>query len=148
MSEMLANQYFMIKNYSLAKEEYEKLVSKNLSDFKILKRLIVCYVLTHELEKAINLFYKFIKDYPTKIVTSQLSDEDNLCAEIISKIINNEIKFSSEDDKNIGLGILYSFCNKKLSKKFFSKASVQHNSLMVTKIIRRLEKINQVFNRS
>jgi tetratricopeptide (TPR) repeat protein len=148
MSEMLANQYLMIKKYSLAKEEYEKLISENEFDFRILKRLLICYVVAFELEKALNLFHKFIKNNPAKIVSSKMSDDDNLCAEIISSILNGEIKFDNERDKNIGLGILYSFCNKSQSKKYFSKVSTKQNCPTVTQIIHRLAKINQAFNNS
>lgn len=61
MSEMLGNQYFLSRNFSKAKEAYEKvLFSEPQNDF-IKKRLIICYTQTGEINKAFDLFFEIVK---------------------------------------------------------------------------------------
>lgn len=146
MSEMLANQYFMVRKYSLAKEEYENLFLKGKGDDNIIKKLIVCYVVSSELDKATALFYDLIKRNPQIIIDTKLNDEDCPCPEIIPNIQIGRIKFNSEDEKNLALGILSLYCDINESIKYFSIISAPYKSETINGVIKRLEEFNSENN--
>lgn len=145
MSEMLANQYFMIRRYSDAKTVYEDVLSKVNFDFNIAKKLIICYSLTNEIEKAIHLFHNIIKSNPEIIINTRIEEEDCPCPEIIPKIFSNEIMFNNEDEKNLVLGILSLYCNIKDSQKFFEVINTNNfaDKIFIEEIISIIKKIKQ-----
>jgi tetratricopeptide (TPR) repeat protein len=143
MSEMLANQYFMIRKYSLAKEEYEKLLTDKETDDKLLKKLIVCYVVSNELEKAFHLFFELIKKDPYIIINTKLEDEDCPCHEIIPQIQNDQILFNDKEEKNLALGILSLFCNKNDSLNYLNKLSKEiYNQQKIKEAVQIINQTN------
>lgn len=141
MSEMLANQYFMVRKYSLAKEEYERLFFAGNSDDCIIKKLIVCYVVLKELDKALPLFYDLVKRNSRIIINTKLNEEDCPCPEIIPHILINDIKYESEDAKTLALAILSLYCDINESIQYFSILADKKGSEIISEVINILSEI-------
>lgn len=146
MSEMLGNHYFQVRNFMLAEHTYEKLSPNQLSDFKILKKLIICYTQTYKLDKALKTFNLLIeKDINTNIY-SNLRDEDCPCDDLIFKIESGEVKYSTDELKYTALAILWMYCNHKTALNYFQLALDENprnkNLNKVIRSIRNLSKQN------
>lgn len=122
MSEMLGNHYFQLKDYSLAEHAYEKLSSREFSELKILKRLIICYTQTDKLEKALKLFIQLIESDINTIIRTDSNEEFCPCNDLIFSIENKTIKYENEFQTFSVLGILWLYCNYKTSLKYFKMA--------------------------
>ena len=126
MSEMLANHYFLVRNFISAKPIYENIVEKDHLNKSIKKKLTICYITTGEVEKAKNLFLSQIKDDIEFIINTDINSEDCPCPEIVSEIENHEKLFKSESDKLIALGILWLYCSLEKSIELFKKAELKY----------------------
>ena len=122
MSEMLGNHYFISRNFFFAEKIYEKLPIYHSSNPKVLKKLIICYTQTHKITKALQyLLFLMARDIGT-ILEKNGNDEDCPCNDLILKIENNEIKYSTEEEKYTALAILWIYCNHKTSLNYFQIA--------------------------
>lgn len=117
MSEMLANHYFLTRNFKEAIATYEKAFSRISIPKKIVKRLIICYVHTKQLNKALSEFYKIINEDIDIILTSNI-EEDLPCPEIIPEIEDGKL-YMDENEKNLALGILWLYCDALKSEYYF-----------------------------
>ncbi|MDP2365701.1 MAG: hypothetical protein Q8M94_18280 [Ignavibacteria bacterium] len=146
MSEMLGNHYFQLRDFVHAERTYEKLSSAQLDDLKILKKLIICYTQTHKIAKALQyLLVLMAKDIST-ILENNRNDEDCPCNELIFKIENEEIKYSTEEEKYTALAILWIYCNHKTSLNYFQMALNENpqnkNLIKMISFIKELSKQN------
>lgn len=122
MSEMLGNHYFQLKNYSLAECAYENLSSSEISEPKLIKRLVICYTQTHKLEKALKLFLQLIEKDINTIIRTKQDEEFCPCNELIFQIENGDIQYENKFQTFTALGILWLYCNYKTSLNYFKKA--------------------------
>lgn len=145
MSEMLGNQYFLSRNFSKAKEAYEKVLSSEPENDYVKKRLIVCYTQTGEINKAFDLFFEIVKKNIDLITNTDLVADDCPCPELISKYGNVKPTEECSHDAKLMLGMLWLFCNSQISFEFFNNLSSEEKSderiVEVRNIIK--EKINQ-----
>ena len=140
MSEMLANQYFLVRRFSEAEKVYEKIVSTDSSNKSAKKKLIICYINNNNVKKALDLFYKVISEDITIITNTNLVDDDCPCPEIITKFENiNEPELSFQSKQEI-LGMLWLYCDYYKSiqqfeklKEFNPKEPVYSNILKIYK---------------
>lgn len=140
MSEMLGNHYFQVRNFMLAEQTYEKLSLNQLSDFKILKKLIICYTQTYKLDKALKTFNLLIEKDINTIIYSNRRDEDCPCDDLILKIENSEVKYSTDEQKYTALAILWMYCNHKTSLNYFQKALDENpRNKSLNKVIRSIK---------
>lgn len=140
MSEMLANHYFMTRNFYEACNLYEKLYSPISIPISVQKKLIICYIYTRQLKKALLEFYKIINTDIKAILNSSVDNEDCPCPEIIPQIQNGKI-YIDEDEKDLSLGILWLYCDIIKSEYFFLQYQKHHpNDKLINQII---EIINQ-----
>lgn len=144
MSEMLANQYFLVRNFISAKSIYEGIIKNDSSNKTINKKLTICYITTGEIDKALNLFLTEIKDDIDFLIATDIHSEDCPCLELISQIENEEKRFKNEFEKTIALGILWLYCSLEKSIDFFKKAEVKNpaddrikeiNSILINKLV-------------
>lgn len=144
MSEMLANQFFLVRNFIPAKSIYERILDTDPENKSISKKLIICYVTTGEIGKALDLFFHLIKMDVDFIINTKTDSEDCPCPEIISKIENHEKLFDNEIEKSIALGILWLYCSLEKSIEYFKKIEVinsndnrikEINSILINKLI-------------
>ncbi len=118
---MLANHYFLIRNFISAKGLFEKVLHSDNSNKLIKKKLIICYVITGDLKQALDLFLSQIKDDIDFIVKTDLKSEDCPCPDLIAQIENQNDFFKSELDHLAGLGILWLYCSLEKSIKYFNE---------------------------
>lgn len=145
MSEMLGNQYFLSRNFSKAKEAYEKVLLSEPQNEFVKKRLIICYTQTGEINKAFNFFFEIVKENIDLITSTDIVSDDCPCPELISKYGNVKPTVECSYDAKLMLGMLWLFCNSKISFEFFDNLSLEEKSderiIEVRNIIK--EKINQ-----
>ena len=144
MSEMLANHYFLNRNFLSAKSIYESILEKDTTNKSIKKKLTICYITTGEIDKALNLFLSQIKDDIDFVITTDIHSEDCPCPELISQIENEEILFKNENEKTTALGMLWLYCSLEKSIDFFKKVEVKNpddkiikeiNSNLINKLV-------------
>ena len=144
MSEMLANQYFLVRNFISAKSIYESILEKDSTNKSIKKKLTICCITTGEVDNALSLFLSQIKDDIDFVIHTDIRSEDCPCPELISQIENEEKLFKNEIEKTIALGILWLYCSLEKSIDFFKKAEVKNsndnrikeiNSILINKLI-------------
>ncbi len=136
MSEMLANHYFMIRDFAKAVNTYESLTKKPGISKAIRKKMIICYVRTFQIEKAFDDFSKLAEEDLAFIIQTDFNADDCPCPDIIAEIERNEIDFKTKYEKLIALGILWLYCDKKESLSHFTKAyQIDQNDIRLHKLI-------------
>jgi tetratricopeptide (TPR) repeat protein len=121
MSEMLANQYFLVRRFSEAEKVFEDILSANSNNKLAKKKLIICYINNGKIKEALNLFYQVISEDITIITNTNLKDDDCPCPEIISKFENiNDLGLSFQSKLEI-LGMLWLYCDYYKSIQHFEK---------------------------
>jgi len=60
MSEMLANQYFMVRRFSDAETAFENLLAQDPLNKLAKKKMIICLIQNRKIKKALDLFYEVI----------------------------------------------------------------------------------------
>jgi tetratricopeptide (TPR) repeat protein len=144
MSEMLANQYFLVRNFISAKSIYESILEKDPANKSIKKKLTICYITTGEIDKALTLFLSLIKDDIDFVINTDVHSEDCPCPDLISQIENEEKLFKNEIEKTTALGMLWLYCNIENSIELFKKAEMKSpsdnrikeiNSILIKKLV-------------
>jgi pentatricopeptide repeat protein len=145
MSEMLGNQYFLSRNFSKAKEAYEKVLESEPQNDFIRKRLLICYTQTGEINKAFELFYEILKRDIELITNTDIVADDCPCPELVKRYGNIKPTDECSRDSRVMLGILWLFCSIEKSLEFFESLLSEEKSdirfIEVRNIIR--EKLNQ-----
>lgn len=144
MSEMLGNQYFLSRNFSKAKEAYEKVLQAEPQNEYVKKRLIICYTQTGEILKAFDLFYDIVKKDIEIITSTDIVADDCPCPELISKYGNVKPNGECSRDAKLMLGMLWLYCNTQTSFEFFyTLASEEKSDSRINEIVNIIqEKIN------
>lgn len=144
MSEMLANQYFLVRNFISAKTLYENILVKDPMNKSIKKKLTICYVTTGEIDKALNVFLSLIKEDIDYVINTDINSEDCACRKIISQIENEEKLYTDEKESLTALGILWLYCSLDKSIYFFKQVKIKNpddkkireiNSILTHKLI-------------
>lgn len=121
MSEMLANQYFLVRRFSEAEKVFEKILSDNPKNNLAKKKLIICYINNGKIKEALNLFYDVISSDITIITKTNIADDDCPCPEIITKFDKiNEPSMSYQTKLEI-MGMLWLYCDYYKSIQHFEK---------------------------
>lgn len=121
MSEMLANQYFMVRRFLDAEAVFENVLAQDPLNKLAKKKMIICLVHNGKIKKALDLFYKVISEDITIITNTNLKDDDCPCPEIISRfeeIMEPELSFQSKLEI---LGMLWLYCDYYKSIQQFEK---------------------------
>ncbi|MBL1215318.1 MAG: hypothetical protein HND52_18270 [Ignavibacteriae bacterium] len=122
MSEMLANYHFINRKYCNAIPELEVELFKNPSNNINKKKLIICYTQSDNLQKAIDLFIDLLLQDIDLIIDTDVEYEDCPCPDLIAMLENKTIKRESELNLFIELGILWLYCDRNESVKYFLHA--------------------------
>ncbi len=115
----------MARKYYDACNELEMEHLKNPSNHSILKKLIICYLKTDRVDKAFENFHTLVIYDPDIIIKTDPVLDDCPCPEIIDEITAG-VDFTSEENENIILGILWLYCDVNESIKHFSQLSSGH----------------------
>lgn len=139
MSEMLANHYFMIRDFEKAADAYETAVSKCGMSSAIRKKMIICYIKTHQMKKALFEFFELVESDIHFLINTDLNSDDCPCPDIISEIERDEINFKDEYERMVALGMLWLYCDIKQSKIHFTKAwKIKQNDERIFQMIQLL----------
>jgi len=121
MSEMLGNQYFMARNYKEAVRALEPVYLKDSLNKSVRRKLIIAYTQTGKLMKGLELFISLVQEDVKFIINADPIFDDCPCPEI-EKQLRTSPKDNLSPDINIYNGILWLYCNPKISVKFLKKA--------------------------
>jgi len=142
MSEMLANHYFMIRNFNNAIELYERVVEKNGPTKSIQKKMIICYVKTNQIDKAAEEFSKLVENDVGFIINTDLVNDDCPCSELIYELENDFINLSSSE-RELALGIIWLYCDKNKSVEFLKEyLSKKPNDFRIAKSLQIIKNYN------
>ena len=133
---MLANQYFIARNFQKAIPLLENELQINTDNLKLKKRLIICLSQVGRFKDCLQLFLETIDKDPFEIINTDIYSEDCPCPKItddLKKHWNSEI---STDYYNI-LGVLYLYCDVHKSIDSFEKSlAISNKQTMVNSIIK------------
>ena len=121
MSEMLANQYFMVRRFSDAESAFENVLAQDPQNRFAKKKMLICLIHNGKIQKALDLFYDIITQDITIITDTNLEDDDCPCPEIIAKfekLEEPELLFQSKLEI---LGMLWLYCDYYKSIQQFEK---------------------------
>ena len=138
MHKMLANQYFITRNYPAAVKELEFFLGSNPKDKSSRKKLIISYIQTQNVNKALVVFTDLIMEDINFIMDTDLTENYCPCPELIFEYEND---FNKENISQVTLilGILWLYCNIKKSYEYFEKVlAVNPENKTVIKIINKL----------
>ncbi len=121
MSEMLGNQYFMARNYKEAVRELEPVYLKDSSNKSVRRKLIIGYTQIGKIKKSLELFTSLVKEDVQYIITADPVFDDCPCTELKKGLKDLPIETVSPE-VNIFNGILWLFCDPKISIKFLQEA--------------------------
>jgi tetratricopeptide (TPR) repeat protein len=122
MSEMLANHYFLSRNYQSALCEYENVLHKNSDNLLVKKRLIICYIQNGLLSNALNLFIDLLRRDSNIFVKSNGYRDYCPCRDLIFEFENKQTSGIDNYEVNLSLGILWFYCNANNSIEYFIQA--------------------------
>ena len=123
MSEMLGNQYFMARNYKEAVRALEPVYLKDSLNKSVRRKLIIAYTQTGKLMEGLELFISLVQEDVKFIINADPIFDDCPCPEI-EKQLRVSPKEILSPDINIYNGILWLYCDPKISVKFLKKAMV------------------------
>lgn len=126
MSEMLGNQYFLTRNYSMAAATFSKVYARDPQNLSVRKRLIVCLIQTGELEKGFDLFYELVKENIEAITKTDPIADDCPCSELTEKYGKILPYEENSSDLKLVLGILWLYCDVNKSLEFFKQLYLLH----------------------
>lgn len=135
MCEMLANQYFMMRRYPEAMEIFEKIYSAKKNTVKITAKLILCLIYCKNIDKAFNLFIENLSNDPLIFLNAALKNEDCPCNDLIKKIENEFLLIEAKEEKDIALGILWSYCDINKSIEILEQNNLKNNKYFVSETI-------------
>lgn len=124
MSEMLGNQYFLSRNYSMAAEIFLKVYSNDPQNLSVRKKLIICFIQTGELDKAFDFFYELVQRQIEFITNTDSIADDCPCKELTEKygmILPYE---ENSRDLKLLLAMLWLYCDANKSLEYFKQLSL------------------------
>lgn len=145
MSEMLGNRYFIARQYDKAAEQLEEVLKKSSDPVKVKKKLIICYIQTGQIDKALHFFFELVSLDPNLIIDTDPYHEDCPCPELVmawEKPIEID-NLSLLDHES--LGILYLYCDLNKSLYYLRKALPESkNKNILSSIIKKLSSLETV----
>ncbi len=124
MSEMLGNQYFLARKFSLAEAELAEFLAKNETNKPARKKIIICLTQTGKIEKALSIFNGLIDEDIEFIINTDPIKDDCPCPELVTKLESeNKITYSISELYTV-LGMLWLYCDINESIKNFQLAKI------------------------
>jgi tetratricopeptide (TPR) repeat protein len=124
MDRMLGNQYFMARKFEQAIPQFELTLQKHPDDLRSLRKLIISYIATEKIKRALDRMKHFLKLVPKDYFETEIVDENCPCPEIIEQWFANPPTSLSRSEYLISMGILHLFCGRKDSQAYFNEAKM------------------------
>lgn len=141
MNEMLANHYFLFRNYTSAALAFEEVLQINPELYPAKKKLIICYIQMNKIREALTHFCGIVEEDPYIIIDTDPVRDYCPCPEIIYKFENDKINID-ENQRLMILGILWLYCDLNISTKYFklidSKNIHSHKINMILSVLNRI----------
>lgn len=122
MYEMKGNQYFLARNYKKAAENLEMALQIDPANKGIKRKLIICYVQTGLIDKAVELFISLSKEDISFIINTDPIEDDCPCPELVYDIEARQKAERLSLQQAQVLGILWLYCDVEVSHSYFQKA--------------------------
>lgn len=122
MYEMLGNQFFLARNYQKAADQLEKALGKSPGNKAIRRKLIICFIQTGQVEKALQVFLSLIKDDIRFIMDVDPVADDCPCVELVYDLEKRVDPEHPSFRDLTALGMLWLYCNPERSRAYFQKA--------------------------
>ncbi len=144
MSEMLANSYFISRNFAKALPLFEQELRSGHASDKIKKKAIICYLALGRVEEAFRLFYELVSRDPYIIINTDPYWDDCPCPEMVQDFEGKKQTALESTRTFLAMGMLYLFCDVSKSVHYFEQA-VQLNArdLKLNSLLQRLQSIRQ-----
>lgn len=108
---MLANNYFIVRDYAKAKETFLRLPEELRDDCRVMKKLILCEIFLSEPRKALDYLLVILRRDPEIIVKTDIDTEDCPCRDLIIEL-EERTGYSDGDERNVlSLAMLWLYCN-------------------------------------
>ena len=144
MCEMLGNQYYITKRFSLAQSEFEKLLLKHPENNCAKKKLIICNIKLGRIQKAFDDFYYLLMNNIDCLLKCDFEKDECPCVEIIYDVESYQCKLN-DFEKNLALGMLWISLNIEESIEHFNK--LLNYDRKFEKIFNVITKLNQIHNK-
>lgn len=125
MSEMLANHYFHSRNYAGAQALYEPLLAQKPGEKALRRRMVVCYLQTGAIRKALDIFTNLVLEDADFIINTHPIDDDCPCPELITEMQGHSADALSPE-MVLRLGMLWLYCDIARSVHYFEQALRQN----------------------
>lgn len=140
MSEMLGNQYFLARKYTLAEIELGNALANDPENKGIRRKLIICHVQKGNIERAFKLFVSLVEDDIGFIANSDPNLDDCPCPELVYDLEAQIGSDTNSLDYNLRLGMLWLYCDIKKSIHYFEMCQkLSFGNSMIKKILSRLK---------
>jgi len=139
MSEMLGNQYFMTRKYSLAADELKKALSKDPTNKWIRRKLIICEIQNGDINKALDLFVSLVEEDVAFIIYADPIIDDCPCPELVYDMEEKFYDNKNSLDYHLKLAMIWLYCNVKKSLHYFNLSlNIDRDNKLIKKIINHL----------
>ena len=119
VSEMLGNQYFLARKYAGAVSNFQQTLLDDPQNKSVRKKLIICYIQTGEIRKALEVFKELIEEDIEFIINTDMKEDACPCNELIQKY-GKVLPYENKSvDVRIMLGMLWLYCDTEKSNEFF-----------------------------
>lgn len=136
LSEMLGNQYFMVRKYLAASKEFEKTLYIKGGSYTVLKKLVICYTQTNRPFDAMGLFLKLISHDMGIFVNTDPIAVDCPCPGLIGEVEAGAVKYEDQFITKCILGILWLYCDISVSLRFLKQAcEIEQGNKLLNEII-------------
>jgi hypothetical protein len=122
MHEMLGHHEFLLRNYPAALAHYQVVIAQGRPSKSVRKRTVVCYIKSHAVEKAFELFTPLISEDLQYVASGNSESEGCPCPEIIQEY-ERGISQQPQVLDMIALGMLWLYCDPPQSLIWFARAS-------------------------
>ena len=144
MNEMLANHFFMARKYPEAKKALLECLDLSPDDKSIIKKLILCFTQTGEIEEGFDLLCKLAMEDFEFIINTNPEEDDCPCIELLNQVDGLAITKESRE-YFLMLGIIWLYCDAYTSLGYFKKAATFKSSderllIVINKILHHLNK--------
>ena len=123
MSEMLANQFFLARNYAAAAEQLKDALLCDPHNKAMRKKLVICLNESGEIRKAVTHFISLIKEDADCIINTDPVADDCPCPELIYEAERYLQDNQNSIDFTLRLGMLWLYCDITESMRYFQKAN-------------------------
>lgn len=134
---MLGNQYFMVRKYLAAAKEFEKSLQADRENYKVMKKLVICYTQINRPSDALELFLELISHDIEIIINTDPIAADCPCPGLIGEVEAGAVRYEDKFVMNCMLGILWLYCDLSVSLRYLRRAyDIEQENTLLNNVIR------------